>query len=339
MSAEELAREMYDSEAELTDTPTDLLRLDREDVTGVRVGSVVDRGVMNAMNQGATTSQALEALGEGMEDYRQSLETQLENELSSFEGYELRVRPQVIDTAGATRMVGVVPGYERWISEADDAVELFQGLKQISAREEALLDSQPEDRPDELYDMHRLTGELAGFPDCGVENYAAGTRQNFVESLGIEEEQQSEFRDRYGFLPTPETQMVIEDIEAGNIETVLEYATGERTVDEELPENFHSRFSTAFFPCSIDCEEAVEMGRELESGLEDSDMQTRYRAAKTANVMEYLLGQYEVWKENGAEQEYLQAFETHAEDGEISAFEALENEHAPLEQHLYKQAR
>lgn len=117
----------------------------------------------------------------------------------------------------------------------------------------------------------KIEGKLLGYPKCCINRFSK------LKTEGL----------------SPEKITIIECIENGIFHDVLKGFP-----DPELPEKAYSLFTSNFYPCKINCNEAVDIGRKL------VDYDWRYRYKIVLNILNLLPPIFMVYKRSKAETEF-----------------------------------
>ncbi len=132
------------------------------------------------------------------------------------------------------------------------------------------------DQLEKLVTINRMEGELLGYPQCCV--------SEFIKSR--EEERNHE------------TDIAFQCLKNRDLEFALNcFLTPQKVRDVELPNSFHSHFTSNFYPCSIGCENAIAVSKRNKQYFGEFD--TVYKGRLILNILYHLAtcyGSYHIMK-------------------------------------------
>lgn len=131
---------------------------------------------------------------------------------------------------------------------------------------------------EQIVSINRMEGELLGYPQCCV--------SEFIKS-------KEEGRNH-------ETSIALQCLKKGELEFALDCFLNPRKVrDTELPDSFHSHFTSNFYPCSIECKNAISISKTNKQYFGEFD--TAYKGRLVLNVLYHLatcFGSYQIIKQH-----------------------------------------
>lgn len=134
------------------------------------------------------------------------------------------------------------------------------------------------DLKEKVVGINRMEGELLAYPQCCV--------SEFIKS-------KEEGRNH-------ETDIVLQCLKNRDLELALDCFINPQKVKEvELPDSFYSHFTSNFYPCSIECENAIGISKRNKMYFGKFD--TAYKGRLVLNVLYHLaicLGSYQIIKQN-----------------------------------------
>ncbi len=136
----------------------------------------------------------------------------------------------------------------------------------------------------------RIEGKMLGYPECCIENY--------IESKAS--------------LPA-ESRIILEGIESGMFDEILDAFLSSDILP--LPQFFTS----GFYPCSIECEKAVEVGRRVEKWL--GDMRDIFRIRCMVNALHLIVTGYKASKGKGEFSDRIRPFYSSIESKKLEIIE------------------
>ncbi|GEM_PF-650553 len=135
--------------------------------------------------------------------------------------------------------------------------------------------------------INELEGELLGYPECCVSEFTRLKGEMIEARLSQKEEKNIVY---------PETKVVLECLREGLFDIALDcFLHPEKIAGMELPDSFYSHFTSNFYPCSIHCKKAVEIGKRYEEYLEEP-YRTAYKSRLLLNVLFHLVSGFESYK-------------------------------------------
>ena len=122
--------------------------------------------------------------------------------------------------------------------------------------------------------VNEMEGRLLNYPECCI--------SNFVEL---------KYKSMLGLASPPETKLVMECLENNLLLKIL----GLFKNPDSLVDEIYSLFTSNFYPCSIECSKAMEMGKRYEEFLEGK-YKKAYKCKLILNALYLLLSAYNSYK-------------------------------------------
>ncbi|HIP63587.1 MAG TPA: DUF483 domain-containing protein [Archaeoglobus profundus] len=122
--------------------------------------------------------------------------------------------------------------------------------------------------------VNEMEGKLLNYPECCI--------SNFVEL---------KYKSMLGLTSPPETKLVMECLENNLLLKVLKLFENPDSLVDEI----YSLFTSNFYPCSIECSKAMDMGKRYEEFLEGK-YKKAYRCKLVLNALYILLSAYNSYK-------------------------------------------
>lgn len=135
--------------------------------------------------------------------------------------------------------------------------------------------------------INELEGELLGYPECCVSEFTRSKEEMTRARLSKKEEKDKLYL---------ETRVVLECLNEGMFDVALDcFLHPEKIAGMELNDSFYSHFTSSFYPCSIHCRGAVEIGKKYEEYLEEP-FRTAYKCRLVLNVLFHLVSGFESYR-------------------------------------------
>ncbi|WP_202320152.1 DUF483 domain-containing protein [Archaeoglobus neptunius] len=141
-----------------------------------------------------------------------------------------------------------------------------------------------------------LEGRMLGYPDCCISGYLEGKKG----------------------LPA-ESRIITECVECGTFRLLLDSIVRSEII------SFPQFFTSNFYPCSIECEQAIEVGRSIESWLESKEYIDAFRIRTMANALYLLVTAHKASKTEGGFGKRLQEYFSSLSAQEVEIVKAAEN--------------
>lgn len=129
---------------------------------------------------------------------------------------------------------------------------------------------------EKIVTINRMEGELLSYPQCCI--------SEFIESR---EEKRNH-----------ETDIALQCLKNRDLEFALDcFLTPQKVRDVELPNSFHSHFTSNFYPCSIECEDAIGISKRNEKYF--GEFNNAYKGRLILNILYHLatcFGSYQIIK-------------------------------------------
>jgi hypothetical protein len=207
----------------------------------------------------------------------ESIEKSVESEIKKLNDYGILKGMDLEVVASATILnrilstVAISPDIFIYICDASKVKSIRKKLKRIKSLEiKAISKNSLEYR----LEINKIEGELLCYPECCINSF-------------IELKQKSVL----GGQP-PETKAIVECIERGLFSDILKLLFSPKS---ELPEEIYAFFTSNFYPCRIDCEKAIEIGKSYEERLAGI-YKTAYRCKLILNATYCLISAFESYK-------------------------------------------
>ncbi|MFO7965982.1 MAG: DUF483 domain-containing protein [Archaeoglobaceae archaeon] len=134
------------------------------------------------------------------------------------------------------------------------------------------------DLVESIVNINKMEGDLLGYPQCCV--------SQFIRS-------REEGRNH-------ETDIALQCLKNKDLDLALDcFLTPQEVKDIELPNSFHSHFTSNFYPCSTGCEKAIAISKRNEQYF--GSFNTAYKGRLILNVMYHLAtcyGSYQIIRSN-----------------------------------------
>ncbi len=122
---------------------------------------------------------------------------------------------------------------------------------------------------EKIVSINRMEGELLGYPQCCVSEFIKSREKG----------------------RNHETEIALQCLQNGDVELALDcFLTPRKVRGVELPNSFYSHFTSNFYPCSVECDQAISISKRNEHCF--GDLYIAYEGRLILNVLYHLATSY-----------------------------------------------